>query len=191
MSAENSLYVKNRREWRDWLAENHHRSSGVWLVYYKKDTGTPSIPYGDSVEEALCFGWIDSIIKKLDEKRYLRKFTPRKKTSRWSELNKSRAEKMIRQNRMTEVGSEKIRAAKLSGEWSQKRPRDMNPDSPEEFKNALKNNPKASDHFKNLAPSMRRQYAGWIAAAKRAETRLKRVKEAVALLEKNRKLGMK
>ncbi|UCC32844.1 MAG: hypothetical protein JSW53_03315, partial [Candidatus Bathyarchaeota archaeon] len=88
------LYVTNRDEWRSWLEKNHEAEKEVWLIFYKKHVGKPSVPYEDAVEEALCFGWIDSIIKKIDEKKFVRKFTPRKSSSRWSELNRKRAQKM-------------------------------------------------------------------------------------------------
>ena len=93
----NQVYFKDRKEWREWLSKNHNIEAGIWLVYYKKETGRTSIEYDDSVEEALCFGWIDSIIKKIDEEKYVRKFTPRKPNSRWSESNKRRVEKMIKE----------------------------------------------------------------------------------------------
>jgi uncharacterized protein YdeI (YjbR/CyaY-like superfamily) len=90
------LYVSNRDAWRAWLEENHDVKREVWLIYYRKHTGKPSIAYDYSVEEALCFGWVDSIIKKLDDEKFARKFTPRKSRSRWSEANRKRVEKMIR-----------------------------------------------------------------------------------------------
>ncbi len=103
-----SLYVSTREEWRAWLEQHHQGESEVWLIYYKAHTGQPSIPYEDSVEEALCFGWIDSIIQKLDEDRYARKFTPRTNTARWSEPNRRRVAKLIREGRMTAAGLAKI-----------------------------------------------------------------------------------
>jgi uncharacterized protein YdeI (YjbR/CyaY-like superfamily) len=103
------LYVANRDDWRAWLKENHDARKEVWLIYYKKQTGKPSISYDDSVEEALCFGWVDSIIKKIDDEKFARKFTPRTGKSTWSEANKKRVEKMIREGKMTETGLAKIR----------------------------------------------------------------------------------
>jgi len=111
------LYVTNRDDWRAWLKENHSTQKEVWLIYYRKHSGKPSIPYDDSVEEALCFGWVDSIIKKIDSEKFARKFTPRKGKSRWSESNKKRVAKMIREGKMTEVGLARIREAKDCGEW--------------------------------------------------------------------------
>jgi len=117
MKITEKLHVTNRDEWLAWLRENHDTKKGVWLLHYKKHTGKPSIPYDDAIEEALCFGWIDSIIKKIDDEKFARRFTPRKGKSRWSELNKKRARKMMKAGKMTEAGIAKIREAKKSGEW--------------------------------------------------------------------------
>jgi len=111
------LYLAKRDDWRAWLLENHGAKKEVWLIYYKKQTGKPSISYDDSVEEALCFGWVDSIIKKIDYEKFARKFTPRTRRSTWSESNKKRVEKMIREGKMTEAGLSRIKEAKDSGEW--------------------------------------------------------------------------
>ena len=110
-----TLEINKRTEWRKWLSLNHDKSNGVWLTFYKIDSGKPSLDYEAAVEEALCFGWIDSIIKKIDDKKYVRKFTPRNETSKWSALNKKRAEKMILNKRMTKHGMLLITAAKESG----------------------------------------------------------------------------
>ena len=98
------VYVQNREEWRNWLRQHHDRSNGIWLVFYKKHTGKPTLKYDEAVEEALCFGWIDSIIKKVDDEKYVRKLTPRKADSRWSESNKKRVTKLQKQGLMTQVG---------------------------------------------------------------------------------------
>jgi len=191
MGLKNELFISNREEWRAWLEKNHANVKEIWLIYYKKHSGKPRIPYDDAVEEALCFGWIDSIIKKIDEERFCQKFTPRKDKSNWSELNKKRVEKLLEQGRMTEAGLVKIKAAKASGGW-EKIPfqRDF-PEMPVELKKALNHNNKASENFDKLAPSYKRQFIGWVATAKKAETRESRVKEAIDHLEKNKKLGMK
>ncbi len=108
-------YSKTPAEWWEWLQNNYDRSTGVWLIFHKKDTGLPSIDYEDAVNEALCYGWIDSIIKKIDEEQYARKFTPRNYNSKWSASNKVRIEKLIHSGRMTEIGLVKIEAAKKNG----------------------------------------------------------------------------
>lgn len=104
MEITKTLYVTNRDEWRAWLSENHGSEKEIWLVYYKKHTRKPTIPYDDAVEEALCFGWIDGIEKRMDEERYAQRFTPRKAKSNWSESNKRRVKKLLEQGKMTEAG---------------------------------------------------------------------------------------
>jgi uncharacterized protein YdeI (YjbR/CyaY-like superfamily) len=185
------LYVTSRDYWRFWLRENHCIAKEVWLIYYRKETGKPSISYGDSVEEALCFGWIDSIIKKIDDGKFARKFTPRKAKSSWSEANKKRVRKMIKEEMMTEEGLAKIREAKESGEWFKTTPARREPVIPPYMKEALTKHKKALENFNSLAKSYRRQYVGWITSAKREETRRRRLAEAIRLLEKDEKLGMK
>lgn len=191
MNMSKTLYVPNRDEWRQWLEQNHDTEKEVWLIYYKKHTGKHGIPYDDAVEEALCYGWIDSIIKRIDDETFCRKFTPRKDTSQWSEANKKRVEKMIREGKMTEIGLAKIEAAKRTGKWEKPVTSRQEFKMPPELIEALATNKEAGENFDKLAPSHQRQYIGWVASAKKEETRKKRVKEAIELLEQNRKLGMK
>ncbi len=184
------LYVAGRDEWRSWLWKNHGVKGEVWLIFYKKHTGKPCVSYDDAVEEALCFGWIDSVVRRVDDERYVRKFTPRKAGSVWSEANKRRVEKLMREKRMTEAGSARVSEAKESGEWFKsgvkkefKVPRFM--------EEALAANKKALENFNKLAPSYRRQLVGWVSSAKREKTRKKRLAEAIGVLERGGKLGMK
>lgn len=107
----------SRDQWRAWLEKNHRRLAGIWMIFFKKHTGKKSISYDDAVEEALCFGWVDSLVRRLDEERYIQKFTPRKEKSTWSKSNKDRMEKLIKQGCMTEAGLAKIRAAQENGSW--------------------------------------------------------------------------
>jgi len=185
------LYAVSRGEWRVWLEKNHDVESEVWLIYYKRHTGKPRIPYDDAVEEALCFGWIDSIVKRIDDERFAQKFTPRKDGSRWSEANKKRVEKMVREARMTEAGLAKVRKAKASGEWFKSRVRKKEVKVPSFMKDALAANKKALENFNKLAPSYKRNFVGWVSSARREETREKRMVEAIRLLERGEKLGMK
>ncbi len=191
MKITEKLHLTNRDEWRVWLRENHDTKKGVWLLYYKKHTGKPNIPYDDAVEEALCFGWIDGIVKKIDDEKFARKFTPRKDKSRWSELNKKRARKMMKAGKMTEAGIAKIREAKKSGEWFKTAPARKELVVPSYIKEALAANKKALDFFNRLANSYKRNLVGWITSAKREETRKRRLAEAIRILEQNKKLGMK
>jgi uncharacterized protein YdeI (YjbR/CyaY-like superfamily) len=186
-----TLHVTSREDWHTWLEENHDKEKEVWLIFYKKHTGQSRVPYDDAVEEALCFGWIDSIVKRIDDEKYAQKFTPRKTDSKWSELNKKRVEKMIRQGRMTEAGMALIDAAKKCGKWEQviSAPKELT--LPPGIKDALAANKKAWENFNQLAPSYQRLYVGWITAAKKEETRQRRLKEAVETLAQGKKLGLK
>lgn len=184
-----TLTVFGREEWRAWLAAHHQTDKGIWLVYYKKHTGRASVAYEASVEEALCFGWIDSLIRKLDEDRYARLFTPRTNDANWSPLNQRRFARMVRQRRMTPAGLAKA-GFLAQGDRSTPRPR-PGLSVPRFMQQALQTDQAAWDNFRNLAPSYRRQYIGWITRAKKEETRQKLLAEAIGLLAQNRKLGMR
>ena len=187
------VYFSTRDEWREWLSRNHGAKKEIWLIYYKKQTGRRSISYDDSVEEALCFGWVDSIIKKIDDEKFARKFSRRTSKSRWSEANKKRVDKMIKEGKMTEIGFTRISEAKVSGKWFEVSPvaRYKKLVTPAYIKDALAANEKASANFNNLAESYKRNFVAWIDSAKKQETRSKRLAEAIGLLERNQKLGMK
>ena len=185
------LYVSNRDDWRAWLMKNHGSKKEVWLVYYKKHTGKSSIPYDDSVGEALCFGWVDSIIRKIDAEKYARKFTPRTGKSRWSEANKKRVEKMIKEGKMTEAGVASVKNAKECGQWFTTSVPAKELAIPSYLKEALARNRKALDNFDRLADGYKKLLVRWIDSAKREETRKRRIVEAIELLERNQKLGMK
>jgi len=185
------IYFTSRPEWRRWLEKNHSNFDGIWFIYYKEPTGKSSVSYEDSVDEALCYGWIDSIIKKIDKDKYARKFTIRRENSKWSESNKRRVKKLIDSGLMTDAGMLKINAAKSNGKWDEviKIPafKELHP----EFKIALSKNETAKNNYFNLAQSYRRQYIGWISSAKKTETRSKRITEALELLKNNQKLGLR
>lgn len=183
--------VKSRADWRRWLAKNHDKETGIWLVFLKQQPAKSTFNYDAVVEEALCYGWIDSIIKKLDADRYARKLTPRKPDSLWSDSNKKRVAKLIELGRMTQFGLAKIEAAKKSGLWEKSPKPNIASGIPIELQQALAKNKNASEFFAQLAPSYRKQFIGWIAIAKRPETRARRVKESIALLARGEKLGMK
>lgn len=185
------LHVTNRKDWRKWLSENHATEKEIWLVYYKKHTGKPRVPYDDAVEEALCFGWIDSIVKTIDNETYMQKFTPRKAKSNWSDSNKRRVENLLEAGAMAEAGSKTIEIAKSNGSWDRVIASTQQFEMPVEFQAALSDNKNAKDFFDSLTPAYQRQYVGWIGSAKRPETSQKRVKESMVLLSKKQKLGMK
>jgi uncharacterized protein YdeI (YjbR/CyaY-like superfamily) len=184
------LYVQNRAEWRAWLVQNHQAVKELWLIFYKASSGIPSISYDDALDEALCFGWIDSIIQRIDEEKYARKFTPRTNTNKWSEVNKRKVARLIRENRMTEAGLRKI--PDLAGmDENSPAPKRKELTIPAEVEQAIRANPKAWENFNRMPPSQRRNYLGWALSAKKAETVARRLQEVIDLLEQNRPLGMK
>ncbi len=187
----NSFQAKNREEWRDWLIKNHARKKEIWLVYYKKHTGKPPIEYMDSVEEAICFGWIDGIKKRIDDERYSHRFTLRKAKSKWSPLNVKIAQQMIKEKKMTSFGltffEQRIEYDKEFLNTHTSNEIRFTP----EIEQILKSNKKAWHNYLKLAPSYKKQYVGWLTSAKREITKQNRLKEAIKLLEQNRKLGMK
>jgi uncharacterized protein YdeI (YjbR/CyaY-like superfamily) len=181
-----TLDVRSRREWRRWLKENHDSTSEIWLVFHKLHTGVPSLSYDDAVGEALCFGWIDSIVRRLDDARYARKFTPRKADSRWSTINRRRYAALALRGLLAAPGLKRPPTGR-SGDA----PRRTVWPLPLYMEEALKANPRAWRHFEQLAPSYRRMYIGWIDSAKRDETKQKRLREALSLLAAGKKLGLK
>ncbi|MGB3589370.1 MAG: YdeI/OmpD-associated family protein [Tunicatimonas sp.] len=179
-------YPETRQQWRDWLAENHVTADGVWLVYYKKGTGKPTVTYDEAVEEALCFGWIDSVPNKLDDERYKQLFSPRNIKSPWSKLNKERVAHLLKSGRITDAGLAKIEAAKRNGSWTIYDPVEAL-EIPNDLQQALANNPAAEKYFTQFAPTYKKGILWWIISAKRAETRQKRVVKTVAMAEQNLK----
>jgi uncharacterized protein YdeI (YjbR/CyaY-like superfamily) len=188
MQITHTFTAPDRSAWHDWLAEHGAAESEVWLVYFKAGTGIPTISYEDSLEEALCFGWVDSLIQKIDEQKYARKFTPRRAGSKWSELNKHLVAKLIQEGRMTEAGLAKVEFP--LDEAQPERPKRPALPLPDWLKAGLMTSPKAWENFQKLAASHQRNYIGWISDAKREETRQRRLQEAIAKLEKNEKLGL-
>ncbi len=175
---------KSRKAWRDWLAKNHASTAGVWLVYAKKHSGIASLTYGDAVEEALCFGWIDSKINPIDHDFYKQVFTPRKLTSAWSALNKSRVERMLAAGLMTAAGLAIVKAAKDSGTWNAT----THVEEliiPPDLKKALKANPDASRYWVSYSPSRRKGVLYRLAGARRPETRARYLQEIIENMTRN------
>lgn len=190
MEITKKVFMKDRNEWRKWLEKNHSSVSEIWLVFYKKHSGKPSVRYDEAVEEALCYGWIDGIAKSIDGECYAQRFTPRKNDKNWSELNKSRVAELIKNGKMTSAGMEKFNYSKNDSPSKLNR-NTISLDVSSEFLSALKSNSPALAFFNSLAPTYRKQFVMWINSAKREETKLKRIKEAVDLLKQNKKLGLK
>src|SRR6185437_2369024 len=180
-----TLEVHDRRQWHLWLAKNHAKSHGVWLVYYKGHTTVKSISYEHSLREALCFGWIDSLIKRLDDDRYARKFTPRKPESKWSEINRELWAQLKKEGSLRPSG---LAAAPTENGYGA---RPEIPELPEYLAQALRANPKAWIFFQGLAPTYQRPFVVWVHAAKRQATREKRLRETIRLLASGKKLGLK
>jgi len=185
-----TLFCKNRFEWREWLKKNHLSEKEIWLIYYKKHTKKETITYNEAVEEALCFGWIDSLVRRIDDESYMQKYTPRKANSVWSLVNKKRVEKMISEGKMTTIGLDKVELAKKSGWWQKAYSSKTKFEIPQELLKALKLNPTAFKNFFNFPPSSQNNYIGWIISAKREETIKRRVEFVVDRSEKNKKPGM-
>lgn len=183
---------KSRGAWRRWLESHHDSETEVWLVFYKRHTGKPTLSYNDAVEEAVCFGWIDGVRRRIDDARYMHRFSPRNLKSKWSATNRQRAARMERAGLMTEVGRKTVRAAKRHGTWQTPEPAlEVDVSMPAELEARLKKNKKAAAFFASLTPPQQRQFTGWINMAKRAETRRRRVEETLALLTRGEKLGMR
>ena len=187
------LKVQDRDQWRSWLADHHQSVSVIWLVFWKKHTGRTCISYDHSVAEALCFGWVDSLVKRIDDDCYARKFTPRKPGSKWSKINRERAIRMMDEGRMRPAGQALVDAAKASGAWDNpvSQPATDTVIMPEELADQLAANSAARSFFDSLAPSHKRKVKAWIGSAKRNETRVRRAAEAVRLLANGEKPGMK
>jgi uncharacterized protein YdeI (YjbR/CyaY-like superfamily) len=190
------IYFPTSFSFHSWLEQNFDKSPGIWMIFYKKHTNIDCINYREALEDALCFGWIDSIVKKKDNDRYLRKFTPRTNNAKWSELNKKTVNALIKEGRMTEEGLKKIDSYLKTGriEWENKELAEKNKKEfsiPEFILNELARNEPALRNFNNLPPTYRQHYILWITDAKREETILKRLKESIKLLKENNKLGLK
>jgi uncharacterized protein YdeI (YjbR/CyaY-like superfamily) len=186
----NALLFKNRDEWRYWLEKNHAILTEVWLIHYKKSLGKNSLNHFDAVEEALCFGWIDSKLKKIDEERFILKYFPRKSKSVWSKINKDNAEKMISLGKMTQAGFDKIKEAKKQGFWDTAYTNLVKEQLPSDLKKALVVNQIAWTNFQHFANSYRNMYIGWVKNAKNEETRKKRISKVVERSLHNKKPGV-
>ena len=147
-----TLELNSISEWRTWLAQNDDSVAEIWLIFYKKVSGIPSLKYKETLDEALCYGWVDSLIKRIDEQRYARKFTPRRDDSKWSLVNKTRVDKLIAEGRMTEHGLAKVDAGKKSGAWDNPTTKpEMDFEIPAELTEALEENPEAAQFFESLS----------------------------------------
>ncbi len=182
----NKLTPANQQEWREWLERNHQKEEAIWLIFYKKSSKTPNLSWSEAVDQALCFGWIDSVKKTIDKERYIQYFSKRKATSIWSKVNKDKVAHLLEQDLMFPAGLEIIEKAKQNGQWEL-----MDTVEaliiPEDLEEAFKSYPSSKDFFLSLSKSARKGLLAWIIMAKRPETREKRVKEVAACAAEKRK----
>ena len=179
------VHLSDRRSWRRWLEKNHAIQRGIWLVFYKKATRKPSLEYEESVEEALCFGWVDSRTRRLDDERYMLMFTPRKPGSPWSRPNKERVERLVASGLMTPPGLAKIEEAQRNGAWTVY---DAIEDLviPDDLAAALAEGTSAQENFEGFSISVQKNILWWIASARRPETRARRIAKTAAAVAENR-----
>lgn len=184
-----TLLVHTIDEWREWLDEHHASVSEIWLVFHKKGSGVASILHNEALDEALCIGWVDSLVRRLDDRQYAIKFTPRRLNSRWSDVNRKRYAELEAAGRLKPAG---IARRPTDHGYAPTPPRLSLPtELPGYIQRALDKNPKAKRHFEALTPAHRRRYFAWIESAKREETKLRRLREAIQLLSKGEVLGLK
>ena len=176
----------SRADWRKWLAENHQSKSSVWLMYYKAATNIPSLSWSEAVDEALCFGWIDSTKKSIDSKRYKQYFTRRKPNSNWSKVNKEKVARLIQSGQMTPAGLASIETAKQNGSWTLLDEVEALV-IPADLEEALIRHQGSKVYFDSLSKSARKILLYWVVSAKRAETRKKRILEIAANASKGLK----
>jgi uncharacterized protein YdeI (YjbR/CyaY-like superfamily) len=185
-----ALFFRDRSEWRLWLEQNHAKEKQASLIHYRKESCKKGLSHIDAVEEALCFGWIDSILKRVDDERFILRYTPRKTNSIWSKANRDKAEQLIRDGKMTAAGIAKIEEAKKNGNWDNAYTSRIKDELPLGLKEALLQNKKAWWNFQKFAATYRNMYIGWVKDAKTEATRQKRIKEVVYRSERNIKPGI-
>jgi len=185
------VICKDTGAWRTWLEKHHISHDEVWLVFFKGQKAKSHVRYDEALDEALCFGWIDNLVKRIDEEMYALRFVKRNEKSKWSPGNKARVERLKRQKRMTPAGMALVEAAKANGSWSTPDRPLVSHRIPAELKKALEKNRIAKGYFGKLPPSHKTRYIMWISMAKKQETIEKRVREAIRLLEKKKHLGLR
>jgi uncharacterized protein YdeI (YjbR/CyaY-like superfamily) len=183
-----TLEISSKKDWHNWLKKNYNKEKKIWLIFYKNEKNKPC-SYEDALEEALCYGWIDSLIKRIDEIKYVRLFTPRTNNNKWSPSNIKRMKILIDSGKMTKIGLEKFDTALLSNESEPEKNREAL--LPADLEKILRKNKLAWNNFIKLAPSYRSIYIKWITFAKKEETQLRRLNEAIEKLERGEKPGLK
>lgn len=175
-----TFYPTSQQQWRQWLEENHRSKQAVWLVHYKKKSGVPTISWSEAVDEALCFGWIDSVRKTLDNETFIQFFSKRKPNGTWSKVNKEKIRQLVEAGLMTQAGLESIETAKQNGSWTIL---DEVEELilPNDLEIEFNTQPGSKDFFLSLSKSVRKAMLQWLVLAKQPETRQKRIREIVEL----------
>ena len=185
MTQPQDLNFKTSEEWRDWLKNNHSKASEAWVILYKKKSEKEGLKYVEAVEEAICYGWIDSKMNRVDEDTFRQRFSPRRKNSIWSKSNKDLATRLIAEGKMMKAGYEAIKEGKRSGKWQDAYSSKTLPAIPDDLQRALQASPIAQERFQAFPNSTKLIYIHWIQSAKRPETRAKRIKQVVERAAKN------
>ncbi|HEY6161011.1 MAG TPA: YdeI/OmpD-associated family protein [Bacteroidia bacterium] len=175
------------KEWKNWLAKNHDRSNGIWLRFFKKDSGEKTVTYPEALEEALCYGWIDGQAKKYDAASYIQKFTPRRPKSIWSKRNTEKAERLIKEGRMKKAGLLQVELARADGRWHKAYDSPKNMKMPEDLLLQLSKNKKAKAFFDGLNKTNLYAIAWRLQTAKKPETRARRLREILEMMKKGKK----
>ena len=184
-----SLRFADRKEWRAWLRKNHGKSKEQWVLFYKKHTGKPGLEYEAAVEEALCYGWIDGTLKRVDGEKHVIRFTPRRKRSVWAVSNKRRVRKLMKAGKMTKSGLALLEGVDISDEAIEAEEREhRNPTLPVWMEKEIKTNEKAWKNYQALPPSHRKQYLWWLTSAKREDTQKRRLEQAMGMLEEGKRV---
>lgn len=184
-----SLILSSRDEWRTWLETNHTAKTGIWVVIIKKNSQVDGLRYEDAVEEAVCYGWIDSKMKSVDGDRFIQRFTPRKPTSFWSDSNKERVKRLKAEGKMTEAGLKAVKIAKQNGMWDYSRRISSEVTIPVDLEKALFKNKKARKNFNNYPPSTQKIYINYILESKKPDTRERRISKIIERSLKNKRPG--
>jgi len=180
----------NKKKWSDWLAKQHEKSKGIWLQLAKKASGIPSLTYGEAVDVALCYGWIDGQKKGYDEKYWIQKFTPRGPKSIWSKINTEKVERLIANGEMKPAGLKAVEAARQDGRWEAAYASQKNISIPQDFQEALDRNSKAKAFYSTLKSAERYPFLFRIQTAKKPETRARRIQQFVEMLARNEKINL-
>lgn len=180
------LTFKNRTVFRNWLRKNHGRPKGLWLIF-GKNNAIETLSPEEALEEALCYGWIDGLIKKVDEKTYIKFFSPRRAKSNWSEKNRKTAERLMKEGKMTAPGLEAMENAKTNGSWSAPGRPIVTPEDIKSFEKLIASSPKALSNFRKMSPSVRQTFTGFYLDARQEATRQRRLEKIIGLIEQNKK----